>query len=112
MCVCARACVWVCLSVWGVFECVGACARSSVCGFLWENGIKQFLYSALGKGGRGSDMEMSWRRGWEWIGRRGVGVLGGGRGGQSIVFHFRCTWSNKVKQRSRLPCHSTSPQPR
>ena len=67
MCVCACVCARAC---------VNACARSSVCGFLWENGIKQFLYSALGKGGRGSDMEMSWRRGWEWIGRRGVG--GGG----------------------------------
>ena len=45
----------------GVFECVGARARafvrSSVCGFLWGNGIKQFLYSAFGKGGGG----VTWR---------------------------------------------------
>ena len=40
------------------------------------------------------------------------GCVGGREGGQRIVFHFRCTRNNKVYQRSRLPCHSTSPHPR
>ena len=56
-----------------VFECVGVCARVRAFVRVWvfvgERDQTVFILGAW-EGGRGSDMEMSWRRGLGWIGRR------------------------------------------